>query len=155
MEERFAHDFGEVRVHTDAKATDSARSLNAQASTVGSDIVFRGDKYEPESSEGRRVLAHELTHVIQQKSGPVDGTPGPGGVSVSDPSDRFEREAGANAERVVSVPGEPPPSAAPSILSSSSVQREAGSDEVEEDETKPAQTGPAQRQAEPEEEEGG
>jgi Zn-dependent peptidase ImmA (M78 family) len=46
------------------------------------------------------MLAHELTHVVQQRSGPVDGTPAEGGISVSDPSDRFEREAVENAERV-------------------------------------------------------
>ena len=56
-------------------------------------------------SEGQTTLAHELTHVVQQRSGPVDGTSAPGGIKVSDPSDRFEREAAANAERVMSAPG--------------------------------------------------
>ena len=59
----------------------------------------------PARSEGRTTLAHELTHVVQQRSGPVDGTSAPGGIKVSDPSDRFEREAAANAERVMSAPG--------------------------------------------------
>ena len=53
---------------------------------------------------GKLTLAHELTHVVQQRSGPVDGTPASGGIKVSDPSDRFEREAAANAERVMSGP---------------------------------------------------
>src|SRR3712207_1422922 len=105
MESRLGHDFGDVRVHTDAAAHDSARSLNAQAYTVGSDVVFQRDRYDPASAGGRLMLAHELTHVVQQRSGPVDGTDTGGGVRVSDPSDRFERAAVANAERAMATPG--------------------------------------------------
>ena len=87
------HDFGDVRVHTDATASDSARSVNAQAYTVGSDIVFQSGTYAPDTDGGRHVLAHELTHVVQQRSGPVDGTPAPGGIKISHPSDSFEQAA--------------------------------------------------------------
>jgi hypothetical protein len=104
MESRFGHDFGDVRVHTDGAAHDSAKSVNAQAYTVGSNIVFQRDKYDPSSDSGKHMLAHELTHVVQQRSGPVDGTDAGGGVKVSDPSDRFEREAVANADRLMSSP---------------------------------------------------
>ncbi|MEU4524543.1 DUF4157 domain-containing protein [Amycolatopsis sp. NPDC024027] len=104
METRFGHDFGDVRVHTDGAAHDSAKSVNAQAYTVGSNIVFQRDKYDPSSDSGKHMLAHELTHVVQQRSGPVDGTDAGGGVKVSDPSDRFEREAVANADRLMSSP---------------------------------------------------
>ena len=104
MEARLGHDFGDVRVHHDARAEESARSVNAHAYTVGSNIVFQRDRYDPSSDAGRITLAHELTHVIQQRSGPVDGTSAPGGIRLSDPSDRFEREAAANAERVMSAP---------------------------------------------------
>lgn len=104
MEGRFGHDFGDVRVHTDGAAHESAKSVNAQAYTVGSNIVFQRDKYEPSSDTGKHMLAHELTHVVQQRSGPVDGTDAGGGVKVSDPSDRFEREAVANADRLMSAP---------------------------------------------------
>ena len=139
MEDRLASDFGDVRVHTDAKATDSARSLNAQAYTVGTDIVFRGDKYAPESNEGRRVLAHELTHVVQQKAGPVEGTAASGGITVSDPSDRFERAAGANAERVMSTTQASPSGGIQSAVAAPpSIQRE-GADEEVKDETPPPQ----------------
>jgi hypothetical protein len=100
MEARLGHDFGDVRLHHDARAEESAKALNAHAYTVGSNIVFQRDRYDPASVEGRKKIVHELTHVIQQRSGPVDGTPAPGGIRVSDPSDRFEREAAANAERV-------------------------------------------------------
>jgi len=104
MESRFGADFGDVRVHTDGAAHDSAKSVNAQAYTVGSNIVFQRDKYEPASDSGKHMLAHELTHVVQQRSGPVEGTDAGGGVQVSDPSDRFEREAVANADRLMSAP---------------------------------------------------
>jgi hypothetical protein len=62
------------------------------------------------------MLAHELTHVVQQRSGPVDGTDAGGGVKVSDPSDRFEREAVANADRVMSAaPVAAPAAAGPAV----------------------------------------
>lgn len=67
FEPRFDQDFGDVRVHSDAAAADSARSLNALAFTAGRDIVFAADQYAPDSPDGRRLLAHELTHVVQQK----------------------------------------------------------------------------------------
>lgn len=102
MQGRLGHDFSDVRVHTDSRAADSAASVNAHAYTVGSNIVFQRDKFDPGSSAGKTMLAHELTHVVQQRSGPVDGTETAGGVKVSDPSDRFEREAAANADRVMS-----------------------------------------------------
>jgi hypothetical protein len=107
MEARLGHDFGDVRVHNDGAAHESARAVNAQAYTVGTNIVFQRDKYEPSSDSGRHMLAHELTHVVQQRSGPVDGTDAGGGVRVSDPSDRFEREASANADRALSAPAAP------------------------------------------------
>jgi len=104
MESRMGHDFSDVRVHDDSAAAASASAVNAHAYTVGSNIVFQRDTYDPGSSEGRTTLAHELTHVVQQRSGPVDGTSAPGGIKVSDPSDRFEQEAAANADRVMSAP---------------------------------------------------
>jgi len=104
MEGRMGHDFGGVRVHTDAAANASAQSVGARAYTVGNNVVFQRDAYDPSSHAGRTTLAHELTHVVQQRSGAVDGTPAGGGVSISDPSDRFERAAADNADRVVSDP---------------------------------------------------
>ena len=66
MEPRFGHDFGSVRVHTDERAAQSARSVGASAYTVGRDVVFGSGQYAPETQRGRRLLAHELTHVVQQ-----------------------------------------------------------------------------------------
>ena len=104
MEGRLGHDFSDVRIHDDSAAAESAGAVNAHAYTVGSNVVFQRDKYDPGSTEGKTTLAHELTHVVQQRSGPVDGTSAPGGIQVSDPGDRFEREASANAERAMSGP---------------------------------------------------
>jgi len=67
MESRFGHDFGRVRVHTDARAAESARAVNAHAYTVGHDIVFADGRFDPSARAGRRLLAHELTHVVQQR----------------------------------------------------------------------------------------
>jgi Domain of unknown function (DUF4157) len=108
MEARLGHDFGDVRIHRDARAEESARAVNAHAYTVGPNIVFQRDRYDPSSEAGRVTLAHELTHVVQQRSGPVDGTQAPGGIRLSDPSDRFEQAASDNAERVMSTPAQAP-----------------------------------------------
>jgi hypothetical protein len=66
MEPRFGHDFGRVRVHTDARAAEAARAVRALAYTVGRDVTFGAGRYAPETGEGQRLLAHELTHVVQQ-----------------------------------------------------------------------------------------
>ncbi|MBI3803977.1 MAG: DUF4157 domain-containing protein [Nitrospirae bacterium] len=66
MESRFGVDFTKVRIHTDADAAASAKAIDSHAFTLGSDIVFGAGEYRPDSLEGRRLLAHELTHVIQQ-----------------------------------------------------------------------------------------
>jgi hypothetical protein len=72
FEPRFGRDFSDVRVHTDTAAADSARALNARAYTFGSNVVFGGSEYAPETPAGRRLLAHELTHVVQQRQGGHD-----------------------------------------------------------------------------------
>lgn len=125
METRFGQDFGDVRVHTDGAAHDSAKSVNAQAYTVGSNIVFQRDKYDPGSDSGKHMLAHELTHVVQQRSGPVEGTDAGGGVKVSDPSDRFEREAVANADRLMSAPAPAGPAVSPAAPAVQRCEEEA------------------------------
>ena len=68
MEPRFGHDFGSVRVHTDSRARASARAVNALAYTVGQDVVFGASSSPPNTSTGTEMLAHELTHVVQQSS---------------------------------------------------------------------------------------
>jgi len=68
MEPRFGYDFSRVRVHLDAAAARSARDLNANAYTVGRNIVFGAGRFAPETNEGRHLIAHELTHVVQQSA---------------------------------------------------------------------------------------
>ncbi len=132
MEARFGTDFSDVRVHTGEAAHSSAKSVGAHAYTTGSNIVFQRGTYDPDSTSGRTMLAHELTHVVQQRSGPVDGTPTGRGYQVSDPSDRFEREASANAERVVAMPTAQTasmPGASSAAASAAAVQRAEAEEE--------------------------
>jgi hypothetical protein len=68
MSLRFGHDFSHVRVHTDRNAADAARTVQARAYTIGSDIVFGEGEYAPATSPGKQLLAHELTHVVQQQA---------------------------------------------------------------------------------------
>ncbi|HEY2860140.1 MAG TPA: DUF4157 domain-containing protein [Terracidiphilus sp.] len=71
MEPRFGRSFDQVSVHTGAQPAESARSIGAAAYTVGNKIVFDGGRFAPQTDQGRRLLAHELTHVVQQGSGAV------------------------------------------------------------------------------------
>jgi hypothetical protein len=144
MEARLGHDFGDVQVHTDAKAADSARSVQAHAYTVGNHVVFGEGNYQPGSDAGRRTLAHELTHVVQQRSGPVDGTPAPGGVSISHPSDRFEQEAERSADLALRQPAD--------SLQGLFVQRQEAGEQEEEEPVQALGLG-VQREEAPEEDE--
>jgi hypothetical protein len=127
MESRLGADFGDVRVHTDSQASQSAEAVNAHAYTVGSEVVFRSDRWNPDSSDGRQTLAHELTHVVQQRSGPVDGTSTGDGVRVSDPSDAFETAASSTAAAAMRAPVAAP--VAPPMAPGASVSRQEDEDE--------------------------
>ncbi|MFE0172917.1 DUF4157 domain-containing protein [Streptomyces sp. NPDC059002] len=98
MEARLGANFSDVRIHDDSAAKSSAAEVGARAYTSGNHVVI-GD-----GGSDRHTLAHELTHVIQQRSGPVAGTDHGNGLRISDPSDRFEREAESNAHRVLAGP---------------------------------------------------
>ena len=98
MESRLGADFSDVRIHNDSAARASAAEVGARAYTSGSHVVIGN------GGNDKHTLAHELTHVIQQRQGPVAGTDNGTGLRVSDPSDRFERAAEANATRVLSGP---------------------------------------------------
>jgi hypothetical protein len=98
MESRFGHDFGQVRVHADAAAAESARSVDALAYTFGKDVVFARGQYAPHTTVGQKLLAHELAHVIQQSSAARATTP----AMDSGPNDPLEQAADDFAEKVMS-----------------------------------------------------
>jgi hypothetical protein len=102
LEDGLGADLSGVRVHTDSEADKMARSVDSVAFTSGQDIFFSEGAYDPSSHAGMRLLAHEATHTVQQGAGPVAGAPSAGGVSISDPSDEYERAAELTAERIVS-----------------------------------------------------
>ncbi|MEQ9364269.1 MAG: DUF4157 domain-containing protein, partial [Leptospirales bacterium] len=66
FESRMGHDFGDVRIHTGSEAAQVSRDVNAKAFTIGRDVVFGEEEYKPGTPEGRRLMAHELTHTVQQ-----------------------------------------------------------------------------------------
>jgi hypothetical protein len=142
LEQRMGADFSDVRVHTGPKADESARSISAQAYTVGTDVVFRSGAYEPDTNSGRHVLAHELAHVMQQKAGPVSGTPAPGGISISDPSDSFERAAEHSASQAMTGA---PVQTMPANGGEAVTAQRLGEGEEEKDEDQAVQTLTAQR----------
>lgn len=100
MERRFSYDFSHVRVHTDQAATSFAHQLGTRAYTIGSDIVFGAEGYRPDHPTGRRLLAHELAHVVQTGAGrATDYTAGPdsGRTTVA------EADAGRAAETLIAT----------------------------------------------------
>jgi hypothetical protein len=110
MEPRFGLDFSEVRLHTDGEAARSSRAVGARAYTVGSHIVFSTGQFQPDTDAGRRLLAHELTHVVQQRhTTNADERP----ETISDPMDASEVEADRTAARVL-APGAEHSKVAPS-----------------------------------------
>lgn len=96
MERAFGADFSRVRVHTDDEAGALNRALDARAFTTGEDIFFRQGAYDPGSSSSRELLAHELTHVVQQNGSQVHGR-----LAVDQPGNRYEQEAHKVARAVI------------------------------------------------------
>jgi hypothetical protein len=108
MERRLGHDFSGVRLHTDASAADSAANVGAEAYTVGRDIVFGAGYYAPQSRSGRELLAHELTHVVQQSRGFSAEVGASRGLRVGPSDDGFEREADRVAAGIHGHPSSSP-----------------------------------------------
>lgn len=90
VEPRLGQDFSHVRVHADQKAADSARAVDALAYTVGSDIVFAGEQYAPQTNAGRQLLAHELAHTLQQDERADAST---SNLRIGKPNDSTETQA--------------------------------------------------------------
>lgn len=98
FEPRFGHDFSQVRVHTNDRSAASARTVSASAYTVGNDVVFGSRQYSPSSARGQMLLAHELTHVVQQQN--VSSLPLEQRLEVGPANDPYEREADEAAEQL-------------------------------------------------------
>lgn len=105
MEPRFGRDFSGVRVHTDAAAATSAAAVHARAYTVGSNIAFATGAYSPGTAAGRRLLAHELVHTVQQGGGVARSAD----LKVGAANDPAEHEADRIAEQVMRTPTDPSP----------------------------------------------
>lgn len=121
METRFGHDFSGVRVHTDTQAASSAHAISASAYTVGHHIVFGAGRFSTHTNSGRMLLAHELTHVVQQ--GRTASAPSTGALRIDDPGSAGEKEA----DRVSAAIGAQP-SSVPSLAqngTAASVHHEA------------------------------
>jgi len=116
MQPRFGHDFSRVRIHTDATATESARAVNALAYTVGSDVVLGAGQYAPATIAGQRLLAHELTHVMQQRGHARALQPY---SELGEDTDRYEQEAERSAAQCMSGAQVQ----VPSMVSSTLIQR--------------------------------
>ncbi|RLB96057.1 MAG: hypothetical protein DRH50_02360 [Deltaproteobacteria bacterium] len=102
MESAFGADFSGVRVHTDGEADTLNRQLSARAFTTGQDIFFKQGAYNPGSSSGRELLAHELTHVVQQNGDKVQRK-----LTVGQPGDKYEQEADQVAQAVMQQEQQP------------------------------------------------
>ncbi len=156
---RLGADFSDVRIHQGGTAAESARAVNARAYTVGNDVVFGSGHFDPASPDGQRTLAHELTHVVQQREGAVSGSDIGGGIAVSHPQDRFEQDASAAADRIMA--GGAPTAAVPAQrhvdhddLEQPVAQRGIASEDVGRDDTEETGSGlMAQRDEEDEAEE--
>lgn len=163
METALGADFGDVKIHSGPQAAASAAEVGAHAYTTGNNVVL-GSGVDASSPTAQRTLAHELTHVVQQRNGPVDGTPTGGGIKVSDPSDRFEQEAERTADAVTAgSEGAVQRMAASGASGMPTLQREAGTaagshsaageEDMDEDEDADVQKLSVQREGGAEEEE--
>jgi hypothetical protein len=144
MEPALGADFSGVRVHADAGADALNRSLNARAFTSGRDVFFRQGTYNPGSSSGRELLAHELTHVVQQNGDQIRTK-----LTVGQPGDRYEQEADQVARAVLQQEGQP----IRKDTDEGPAQRQVEEEEEEEPIQAKAEESWIQRQAEEEEEE--
>lgn len=136
MESAFGANFGGVRIHTDSRADSLNRALSARAFTTGQDVFFRQGEYNPGSSAGRELLAHELTHVVQQTGDAVRPK-----LTVSEPGDPQEHEADRVAQAVMQRELHPQSQPEAPKEDEEKLGRRLDRATPEEEETKPAQLG--------------
>jgi hypothetical protein len=132
MEQTMGEDFSDVRVHSDSDADSLSKSVQAKAFTTGQDIFFRSGEYQPGSTEGNKLLAHELTHVVQQRNAPPAEK-----LEVSHPEDASEKQASAVADNMSATAATPAPSVgreeeevAPSLARQEEVKEEEAATSV-------------------------
>ena len=115
FEPRFRHDFSRVRVHADREAAEGARAVRARAFTLGRDIVFGSGEYAPATVEGKRLIAHELVHVVQQSAGAASTWPTADTRIARQPAEEDEEEARKRAAKDAAAKAEaaPPVAGAP------------------------------------------
>lgn len=130
MEGKFGHDFSKVRIHADEKAGASARAVHSLAYTVGNNLVFGSGQYSPRSAQGTRLLAHELTHVVQQGG---TGSAMQSSLTIGQPQDRYEQEADRMAGFIAGTTAERQLPAI-STLQGGQIQRACASCEAADDE---------------------
>jgi hypothetical protein len=157
MQMRFGRDFDRVRVHTDSKAAESARTVNALAYTVGPRVVFGVGQYAPHTAPGRALIAHELTHVLQQNQASIASSDAPSiqpKLTIGEPGDAYEIEADRVARQLMAdepgsniAGGDPPTGDVPRLAvrasgNHSTLQRQAEFSEPRQ--TRPTKAPPIQ-----------
>lgn len=148
MEETFGSDLSHVRVHTDGEADHLNQTLSARAFTVGGDIFFRQGAYNPGAASGRELIAHEMTHVVQQGQGQVRAK-----LTVNQPGDKFEQEADTVARAVIQAEQvAPATTTAPNVTTRQVEEEEAAQLQRQPEEEEEPVAQPIQRQATEEEE---
>lgn len=100
IERPLGADLSNVSIHTDSEADRLSRAVGARAFTAGQDIFFRSGQCDPNSEEGRRLIAHEAVHTVQQAAGPVAGTPVTSEIAISTPGDADEQKADSLADQI-------------------------------------------------------
>jgi hypothetical protein len=156
MGESMGHDFSGVRVHDSPESDALNKEINAKAFTTGQDIFFKQGEYNPGSSGGQELIAHELTHVVQQSTGQVPGSGS--GMTVRPANDAFEQEADSAAQQAVqAMPIQRQAAPEEEELQMKPIQRQEEEEELQmksiqrQDEEEELQMKPIQRQEEEEE----
>jgi len=134
MESRMGFDFSKVRVHTDSKAAESASGMGALAYASGTHVVFGSGRYAPQAAEGKLLLAHELTHVVQQQSLEASGT-----LPLSSPGHESEKRADATAHAVMNGQTLPDPGRTSPMIARQAANTQKNA-ETENDEEQPKDT---------------
>lgn len=148
LEPAFGRSFGQVRLHTDSKAAESARAVHALAYTVGPHVVFGEGQYCPQTEQGRHLIAHELTHTIQQESS-ADGASNRANLKIGQANDFYEQEAERQATQALRGQRTPQPFAQSRTGVARLQRQDAGSPDAGQQQTDAGQQQPGPQQPAP------